>query len=139
MASRFRFESQGEQGPRGAQGPAGAPGAAGAQGPNGPTGAQGSQGVIGFGALFSGDLSFNTPAAHDSNMAWVSGVRNTIGVTGARSLTYLPGGDWRRGGSDNHVPGGVNSFNFLEVRADMGSVGGGATPLTVYVPCYWRS
>ena len=139
MASRFRFEIQGEQGPRGAQGPAGAPGAAGAQGPTGPTGAQGSQGVIGFGASFSGDLSLNRPAVHDSNMVWVGATDNTIGVAGAKSLTYLPGGDWRRGGSDNHVPSGVNSFTFLEVKADMRSVGGGTDPLVVYVPCYWRS
>ena len=142
MASRFRFESQGEQGPRGAQGPAGAPGAAagaqgpagapgaagvqgpngtagavGVQGPNGITGAQGPQGVIGFGAQGSGNVVTMNPIAHDSNMAWVRTTDNTIGVParvgGATRVTYLPGGDWQRPGSDNHVPSGVDSFTFL--------------------------
>ena len=144
----------GAPGAAGAQGPAGAPGAAGVhgpngtagavgvQGPNGITGAQGPQGVIGFGAQGSGNVVTMNPIAHDSNMAWVGRTDNTIGVPaprgGATRVTYLPGGDWQRSGSDNHVPSGVDSFNFLQVRADMGSVGGGATPLTVYVPCYWR-
>ena len=142
----------GAPGAAGAQGPAGAPGAAGVQGPNGTagaggvqgpngiTGAQGPQGVIGFGAQGSGNVVTMNPIAHDSNMAW-AGINNTIGVQarggGATRVTYLPGGDWQRPGSDNHVPSGVDSFNFLVVTANMGSVGGGEE--TVYVPCYWRS
>jgi len=150
MSSRFRFESQGEQGPRGAQGPAGASGLTGAQGPigltgaqgpTGLTGAQGSQGVsgIGVGARGAQGQIISVLRRYDSNMAWTVVADNTIGVNtavGARQ-TYLPGGNWGVRTSDNHVPGGVDSFNFLKIKADMGSVGGGEE--IVYVPCYWRS
>ena len=142
MASRFRFESQGEQGPKGAQGPAGASGPTGAQGPTGLTGAQGSQGVsgIGVGAIGAqGQIGppFSAARQYDSNMSWLRASDNTIGVNAAAGArpTYLPGGNWGEPSSDNHLPVRVNNFNFLEVRADMGSVGGGIE--RVYVPCYW--
>ena len=58
-------------------------------------------------------------------------------------ITYLPGagpGLTRgRGGSIRTGLGsGVNSFNFLQVEADMSTCGGSETE-TVYVPCYWGS
>ena len=151
MSSRFRFESQGKQGPRGAQGPAGASGLTGAQGPigltgaqgpTGLTGAQGSQGVegIGVGAQGTQGQIISVLRRYDSNMAWFGGVSNTIGVSrSATRPTYLPGGNWGVRTSDNHLPVGVDKFNFLEITADMGSVEGGATRQRVYVPCYWRT
>jgi hypothetical protein len=139
MSSRFRFEDEGEQGPGG---PAGAQGATsvGAQGPQGLQGAQGAQGPssgVLTGAQGSTLATTATPVAYDRQM--VTG--GTIGVyatptpIGARP-TYLPGGNWEVGVSRNNLPVSCNRFNFLDVSANMVSVGGSDTE-TVYIPCYW--
>ena len=137
----------GTAGAAGVQGPNGIAGAAGVQGPNGIAGAQGPQGVIGFGVQGSGNVRGMTPIAHDSNMGW-AGINNAIGVPaprgGAARVTYLPGGDWAATTGQpptalarNHVPSGVDSFNFLESEQTWGQ--SGVEIETVYVPCYWRS
>ena len=138
MASSFKFESQGAQGHAGAQGQAGAPGQTGAQGPNGQTGAQGPNGVLGVGKSGTGGFTgLVAPQQYDANMRQVALTRNTIGLgNDDTNETYLPGGNWQLGTSDNHLPNGVDKFNFLEVIADMNPVSGGANK-TVYVPCYW--
>ena len=63
-----------------------------------------------------------------------------IGGNGNSRPTYLPGGNWGLnlgGGARNHLPSLCDGFVFLEVQADLTSVGG-TNPQTVYVPCYWQ-
>ena len=140
MASRFRIEDEGEQGPggpAGAQGPAST--AVGAQGPQGLQGAQGAQGPssgVPVGAQGAGTAPTVTPAptTYDGQMS--NAATSTIGVVGSRP-TYLPGGDWASGIARNHLPAGCDRFNFLDVSANMTSVGGTAKH-TVYIPAYWR-
>jgi hypothetical protein len=51
---------------------------------------------------------------------------------------YLPGGDWTDPTTTNCLPETCNSFQFLEVQANMsGLVPPGGDPQAVYVPCYY--
>jgi hypothetical protein len=51
--------------------------------------------------------------------------------------TYLPGGDWTQPTSDNHLPGPLNGFVFLEVDADLSALGYSGIQ-KVFVPCYFK-
>ena len=161
MASRFRFEDEGEQGTAGpagaqgatsvgAQGPQGLQGAQGAQGPQGLQGVQGAQGPPGLqgaqgaqgpssgapaGVVGAFGFASATPAAYDDQMQYL-GSTNAIGISPTFDSTYLPGGDWGSGISRNHLPVSCTKFNFLDVSANMSAVGGGRAE-TVYIPCYW--
>ena len=76
------------------------------------------------------------PIQYDSYLVPNVNVHNPISRT-----VYLPGAgigrDARLGGSiRTGLSSGVNSFNFLQVTADMRPCDGGEEE-TVYVPCYW--
>ena len=133
MASRFRFEDEGEQGPTGASGAQGATsiGAQGAQGLQGAQGAQGPSSGVPVGSQgIGGAQGTVAPISHDANML----TGGTIGV-GIR-LTYLPGGNWSDLSTRNNLPVTCDRFNFLDVTANMSLVGG-TDSHTVYIPCYW--
>ena len=52
---------------------------------------------------------------------------------------FLPGGDWTDATTTNMLPETCNSFQFLEVRANMDAVDpGGTGSQAVYLPCYYN-
>ena len=61
-----------------------------------------------------------------------------IGINGGRAaqVTYLPGGDWGSGISQNHLRAQCKMFVFLQATADLTNIGGGSEQ-PVYIPCYF--
>ena len=120
----------GDQGATGAQGGLGLQGATGAQGNIGATGAQGNIGATGAHTAAQGTalLTATPPTSYDSRMTGASGSFQ-IDVE-----TFLPAGR----NLVNALPTGCDSFIYLEVKANLVSLGYGAGE-TVYVPCYFNT
>jgi hypothetical protein len=120
---------QGLQGATGAQGDQGLQGATGAQGNIGTTGAQGAIGADGThtGAQGAAGQTGATPVNYDSNMTPAGNFPMDL-------ATFLPAGNNGR----NALPIGCDSFIYLEVKANLVSLGFTDSE-TVYVPCYFRA
>jgi hypothetical protein len=125
-------------GAQGAQGPIGVQGSTGSQGSQGPIGVQGSQGptpVDHVGVRGAGIQVSQAPSYHTNTMVY-TGSAFAIGVRD--KISYLPGGFWDSS-SENHLPNECNSFVFIEVVADLSSLGIGLGKQNVYVPCYFEN
>jgi hypothetical protein len=102
------------------------PGAQGAQGPQGQTmellGTQGQTGTnVGL-----------PPVNVDNQFQAGGGTRYSVATTNQ----YLPSGDYRNT-VNNHLPVQCTKFNYVEINADMTSVGL-SNNYTVFIPCYYN-
>jgi hypothetical protein len=91
-------------------------------------------GVVGTG----GRIGPFVPDAVTNTLVFGGGLPFDIGIDTSGRQTYLPGGDWAQPSSNNHLPGTLTGFVFLEVDADLSALGPGYGIQTVFVPCYFK-